>query len=178
MKKGVNCWVSLFAETLVLLFLGLLYAWSIFKAPFNEVFESWTLSRLSMTFTISMTFFCLGAFFAGNLAKKISVRKILWLAAVMLFCGFVGVSTLNPENPTASLYLLYVLYGVLCGCGVGMGYNVVISTVNKAFTDRAGLASGIMLLGFGGIVLGSVVYESCDSVILFCAFFCCGNGGG
>lgn len=172
MKNGVNRWVSLFVGTLILLFLGLIYAWSIFKAPFNAIYESWTVSQLSMTFTISMTFFCLGAFFAGNLAKKISVRKILWIAAVFLFIGFFGVSMLNPEDAKTSLYLLYLLYGFFGGSGVGMGYNVIISTINKSFQDRSGLASGIMLLGFGlgGIVLGSVVSTMIGKIGLFAAF--------
>ena len=172
MKENGNRWVSLFVGTLMLLFLGLIYAWSIFKAPFNAIYESWTVSQLSMTFTISMTFFCLGAFFAGNLAKKISVRKILWMAAAFLFIGFFGVSMLNPDNATISLYLLYLLYGVFCGSGVGMGYNVIISTINKSFQDRAGLVSGIMLLGFGlgDIVLGSIVSTVIGRIGLFAAF--------
>lgn len=172
MKNGINRWVSLFVGTLILLFLGLIYAWSIFKAPFNAIYESWTVSQLSMTFTISMTFFCLGAFFAGNLAKKISVRKILWIAAVFLFIGFFGVSMLNPDDAKSSLYLLYLLYGFFGGSGVGMGYNVIISTINKSFQDRSGLASGIMLLGFGlgGIVLGSVVSTMIGKIGLFATF--------
>lgn len=156
----------------MLLFLGLIYAWSIFNAPFKSVYPSWTVSQLSMTFTISMIFFCLSAFVAGNLAKKISVKKVLWIAAVMLFIGFVGVSMLNPEKHESSLILLYILYGFFGGSGVGMGYNSIISTVNKSFADRAGLASGIMLLGFGlgGIVLGSLVNSVIEKIGLFTTF--------
>lgn len=167
-----NRWLMLFAGTVMLLFLGLIYAWSIFNAPFKSVYPSWTVSQLSMTFTISMIFFCLSAFVAGNLAKKISVKKVLWIAAVMLFIGFVGVSMLNPEKHESSLILLYILYGFFGGSGVGMGYNSIISTVNKSFADRAGLASGIMLLGFGlgGIVLGSLVNSVIEKIGLFTTF--------
>ncbi|WP_394267342.1 MFS transporter [Anaerotignum sp.] len=167
-----NRWLMLFAGTIMLLFLGLIYAWSIFNAPFKSVYPTWTVSQLSMTFTISMIFFCLSAFVAGNLAKKISVKKVLWIAAVMLFIGFVGVSMLNPENHESSLILLYILYGFFGGSGVGMGYNSIISTVNKSFADRAGLASGIMLLGFGlgGIVLGSLVNSVIEKIGLFTTF--------
>ena len=56
--------------------------------------------------------------------------------------------------------------------GVGIGYNCVISTVNKWFPDKAGLASGVMMMGFGlgGIVLGGVVNILIGSVGLFNTF--------
>lgn len=79
---------------------------------------------------------------------------------------------LNPEDSATSLILLYILYGFLCGSGVGMGYNAIISTVNKSFADRAGLASGVMLLGFGlgGIVLGGTVGSVIEKIGLFPTF--------
>lgn len=165
-------WSYLIAGTIMLLFLGLIYAWSIFKAPFNEIYTEWTESQLSLTFTISMIFFCLCGFFAGLLVKKFPPRMVLWLSAVMLFIGFFGASRLNPEDSQTSLTLLYVFYGFFCGGGVGFGYNTVISTVNKWFTDRAGLASGLMMMGFGlgGIVLGSAVSTMIGSIGLFTTF--------
>lgn len=156
----------------MLLFLGLIYAWSIFKAPFNAIYKDWTVSQISLTFTISMIFFCLGGFFAGKLAALLKPKHILMIAAVMLFCGFLGVSRLNPENSQISLKLLYVLYGILCGGGVGMGYNSIISTVNKWFPDKAGFSSGVLMMGFGlgGIVLGSVVSTMIGIVGIFSTF--------
>ena len=165
-------WSYLIAGTVMLLFLGLIYAWSIFKAPFNEVYTDWTESQLSLTFTISMIFFCLCGFFSGLLAKKFPPRTVLWLSAIMLFIGFFGASRLNPDDSGTSLILLYVFYGFFCGGGVGFGYNTVISTVNKWFTDRAGLASGLMLMGFGlgGIILGSAVNSLISAIGLFPTF--------
>lgn len=172
MGQSKNRWVLLFVGTFILLFLGLIYAWSIFSTPFKNIYGDWTVSNLSMTFTISMIFFCLSAFVAGNLSKKISAEKILWIAAVMLFIGFFGVSFLNPENSKTSLYLLYFLYGVFGGGGVGMGYNCIISTVSKSFSDRAGVVSGTMLLGFGlgGIVLGGIVNGVIEKIGVFSTF--------
>ncbi len=172
MGKSTNRWVLLFVGTFMLLFLGLIYAWSIFRTPFQTIYETWTVSQISMTFTISMIFFCLGAFAAGNLSKKIQPRNILWTAAILLLVGFVGVSFLDTENAKSSLYLLYLLYGVLGGSGVGMGYNIIISTINKHFVDRAGLASGMMLLGFGlgGIVLGGIVNMMIAKIGIFTTF--------
>jgi len=152
-------WLYLGTATLTLLFLGLIYAWSIFRTPFSELFPDWSISQLSLTFTISMIFFCLGGFVGGLMSKKFSVRVRFLISAVMLFIGFFVVSMVSTDKPGSSLTMLYVFYGVFGGGGVGVAYNTVIGTINKWFPDKVGLASGIMLMGFGlgGLVLGSVV---------------------
>ena len=157
--KGKNRWAMLAFGTIVLLFLGLIYGWSIFRAPLSEIFPSWTSADLSLTFTISIICFCLGGFVGGKLIGKLGCRRMLLMGAAVLFVGFYGVSLLDGEKPRQSLLLLYILYGVLCGSGVGIGYNAIISTVNKWFPDKSGFASGTMLMGYGlgGIVLGGIV---------------------
>lgn len=152
-------WLYLGMGTLTLLFLGLIYAWSIFRTPFGELFPDWSISQLSMTFTISMIFFCLGGFAGGVLSKKLSIRIRMLISAVMLLIGFFAVSMVKADSPSSSLVMLYIFYGVFGGGGVGVAYNGVIGTLNKWFPDKVGLASGIMLMGFGlgGLVLGSLV---------------------
>ncbi len=152
-------WLYLGMGTLTLLFLGLIYAWSIFRTPFGELFPDWSISQLSMTFTISMIFFCLGGFAGGILSRKMTIRSRMLISAVMLLIGFFVVSLVKPESPGSSLTMLYIFYGVFGGGGVGVAYNGVIGTLNKWFPDKVGLASGIMLMGFGlgGLVLGSIV---------------------
>ncbi len=159
-------WLYLATATLTLLFLGLIYAWSIFRTPLNELFPDWTISQMSLTFTISMIFFCLGGFAGGLMSKKFSVRTRFLISAVMLFIGFFAVSAVKTSAPAASLTMLYVFYGVFGGGGVGLAYNAVIGTLNKWFPDKVGLASGIMLMGFGlgGLVLGSVVNSMIGSM--------------
>jgi OFA family oxalate/formate antiporter-like MFS transporter len=165
-------WLYLGTGTLTLLFLGLIYAWSIFRTPLAELFPNWTISQMSMTFTISITFFCLGGFAGGLMSKKMSVRARFMVSAIMLLVGFFGVSMLSPDNPNSALTMLYLCYGVLGGGGVGVSYNTVIGTVNKWFPGKVGLASGIMLMGFGlgGLVLGSVVNSMIGSIGIFTTF--------
>lgn len=159
-------WLYLGTATLTLLFLGLIYAWSIFRTPLGEMFPDWSISQMSLTFTISMIFFCLGGFAGGLMSKKFSVRVRFLISAVMLFIGFFMVSTIKPDNPSGSLTILYIFYGIFGGGGVGFAYNTVIGTLNKWFPDKVGLASGIMLMGFGlgGLVLGSVVNSMIGSM--------------
>jgi len=165
-------WIYLGTGTVTLLFLGLIYAWSIFRTPFGELFPEWSISQLSLTFTVSMIFFCLGGFAGGVMSKKLSIRTRLLIPAVMLFIGFFAVSTVKPEDPAASLTMLYVFYGVFGGGGVGIAYNGVIGTLNRWFPDKVGLASGIMLMGFGlgGLVLGSVVNSMIGSMGILAVF--------
>ena len=153
-------WLYLGVGTILLIFCGLIYGWSLFKEPFGQVYPDWSLSQLSMTFTISMVFFCLGGFVAGKLSAKLKPKYIIMISGLLLLIGFFGVSRLNPENSASSLTMLYVCYGVLGGTGVGFSYNSVISTMNKWFPDKPGLASGIMMMGFGlgALILGIIIF--------------------
>lgn len=165
-------WLYLAAGTIMLLFLGLIYAWSLFRVPFSEIYKEWTVSEISITFTISMIMFCIGGFLGGILTKKLNAKIRILMAAVLLFIGFFGVSRLNPDDPVTSLKMIYLLYGVLGGTGVGIGYNAVVVTVTQWFPDKVGLASGIMLMGFGlgGLALGSVVNKLIASKGIFTTF--------
>jgi OFA family oxalate/formate antiporter-like MFS transporter len=152
-------WFHLAVGVILLIFLGLIYAWSIFRAPLGEMFGDWTDTKLSVTFTISMSFFCIGGFFSGLLLQRFHAGLVMIVSAVMLFIGFGGASMLDANDAGKSLIMLYVFYGVFCGTGVGMGYNSVMSSVLRHFTDRPGMASGILLMGFGigGMLLGGAV---------------------
>ena len=165
-------WLYLGVATISTLFLGLIYAWSLFRAPFSEVFKTWTVTQMSMTFTISMIMFCLGGLIGGQLGKKFGVKVRILIAAVLLLVGFFMVSTLNPADASGSLMKLYIFYGIFGGGGVGIGYNAVITTITKWFPDKVGLASGIMLMGFGlgGLALGSVVTKFIAGIGIFSTF--------
>lgn len=145
--------------TLMLLFLGLLYAWSIFAIHLKKIYTAWSASQLSLTFTISMVFFCIGGLLSGNLNKKLKSNYVIMISAAFLLAGFYGLSNLNEEIPELSLKSLYLFYGVFCGTGVGIGYNSVMGVVNKWFPEKVGFSSGILLMGFGvgGLILGSAV---------------------
>jgi OFA family oxalate/formate antiporter-like MFS transporter len=144
----------------MLLFLGLIYAWSIFRAPLGALFPSWSAAAFSFAFTLSMTFFCIGGFVSGKLANHLSCGAVLRIAAAAILSGFCFIAVfLDPNSPERSLALLYVGYGFCGGLGVGLGYNTILSCVTAWFPGRTGMASGTLLLGFGmgGLVLGNAI---------------------
>lgn len=160
-NANTNRWLYLVVGTIMLMFLGLLYAWSIFAKPFSSLFGTWSGANLSLTFTISMVFFCIGGFISGKLSKTTKPSSRIRVSAILLLVGFFGLSRLSIENQSTSLKMLYFFYGILCGSGVGVGYNSILGSVNKWFADRVGFASGVLLMGFGfgGLILGSIVNE-------------------
>jgi hypothetical protein len=48
------------------------------------------------------------------------------------------------------LPLVYLGYGVIGGCGLGLGYVSPVSTLIRWFPDRRGMATGMAIMGFGG----------------------------
>lgn len=150
-------YISLGIGTISLLCLGLIYAWSVFKVPMQELLPQVTDTELSMTFTISMVFFCLGGFFSGILAKKTRLKNRLLFSGLFVLAGMILMSRITSST-MSPVVKMYASYGVLCGFGVGIGYNSILSFVLGLFPGKAGVVSGILLMGFGfgGLVLGSL----------------------
>ena len=147
-------WFYLATGVFAMLFSGVLYAWSILKIPFNDVF-GWDASVLSLNFTLTMCFFCLGAFFGSLICKKIGPKFTLMIAGILVGAGFISTGMLSASIP----YLLYVTYAFLAGTGIGICYNVVVSTVCSWFPDKKGFCSGCLMMGFGisTLMLGNVI---------------------
>ena len=170
---------QLLMGTIMMLFLGLIYAWSVFRVPLEESFSQWSQADLSLTFTIAMVSFCTGIIVAGKLLEKVKPRWILLASGILSFIGFMGASFfLSPEDPQGSLKKLYFFYGVLCGFGVGIGYNALLNAILGWFPDRTGLASGVLLMGFGlgGLILGGLSQNLIESRGIFLAFRFIGIG--
>lgn len=147
-------------STVTLLFLGLIYAFSMFAAPMCAAFGL-EKSAVGLTFNIMMITFCLGAVLGSQIEKAIGVKGAIIVAAIMFAVGFIGTGLFAYGNIIA----LYLFYGVICGLGVGIGYNCVIATTNVWFPDKVGLSSGILMMGFGlgSLILGTLSVNLANS---------------
>lgn len=153
-------WLILLVAVFSMLFAGIIYAWSILKVPFAEEF-GWGVSRLSLNFTLTMCFFCIGGLLGSQLSRRMGVKLTTALAGLLSGAGLVLTGLLNG----GSVVLLYLTYSLMAGLGIGIAYNVVISTVNAWFPDKKGFCSGCLMMGFGAstLLLGnlaSALFES------------------
>ena len=153
-KKLVR-WPQLAIGVIVLLFAGVIYAWSILKAPFaaKELFAM-TPTQLGLNFALTVSMFCIGGFISGLLNKKVSTRIRLIIGGLLLLLGFFITSRLAA----GSSGFLYLAYGCLGGLGIGITYNVIIATVTAWYPDKKGFSSGFLLMGFAlnSLIIGKI----------------------
>ena len=145
-------WIYGAIGVLVLLFAGLVYAWSVLASPIKVFFQDWSSTKLSFTFTLCMMFFCLGGLLNGLLSERISPKITLKASAVLFISGFFLASKAE------SIIALYVGYGILAGLASGLAYNSIMGNITKFFPDCPGLISGVLLMGFGvgSFIIGKV----------------------
>ncbi|MCI5654802.1 MFS transporter [Lachnospiraceae bacterium HCP1S3_A8] len=146
-------WCYLALSSFGLLFVGIIYAWSIFKVPLQDAF-GWDAPSLAVNYSLSVAFLCIGGLVGGLLDKKLSTRSLLLFAAFLSFVGFTVTSRLDGSSIT----LLYLAYGIVAGSGIGISYNTLLAVGNSWFPDKKGLSSGILMMCFGlsTMLLGKV----------------------
>ena len=134
--------------------IGSVYAWSLFNDPLTRELgvicssaSDWSLQAVVPIFSTSIVCLGLSAAIAGKWLEDVGPRLVGCIAATLWGGGFLlgsmGISTHD-------LTLLYLGYGVLGGCGLGLGYVSPVSTLIRWFPDRRGMATGMAIMGFGG----------------------------
>ena len=149
-----NRWRVPAASVAIHLCIGSVYAWSIYNPSLTRVYgvvassgDDWSLSEVVWVFTVAIVFLGLAAAFAGKWLESVGPRKVGVVAACCWGGGYLvgGVGIMTHQ-----LWLLYLGYGVIGGCGLGLGYVSPVSTLIRWFPDRRGMAAGMAIMGFGG----------------------------
>ncbi len=152
----------LLACTLLQLCFGTVYAWSFFQALLVKQL-AWSYTDTAIAFSIAIFSLGMSAAWAGAALPKFGPRKLALLGSVMFSGGYIisGLA-LHQDN----ILLFFVGYGVIGGAGIGLGYVTPVATTVKWFPDSKGLATGIVVMGFGvGAFLLSKVLA--PSLVLF-----------
>jgi MFS family permease len=155
-----NRWWNVVAALAINLSIGQAYAFSVFNFPLARVLgvseplpEDWKLSALGWIFTLAYVFLGLSAGVGGKWQDRVGPR-LSGVVAAFCFGSGLFLSALGVWRH--QLALLYLGYGVLGGCGLGLGFNTPISILLRWFPDRRGLATGMAIMGFGaGAILAA-----------------------
>lgn len=139
----INRWGIAVAGVFLQMALGAVYAWSVFRVPLAKQF-GWSISEVTLTFTISIFVLGVAAFFGGLWLNRKGPR-IVALTGGFLYGAGVFLASFSDHK----LWWLYLTYGVIGGIGVGFSYIVPVAVLVKWFPDRRGLITGIAVGGFG-----------------------------
>ena len=153
-KPGFSRWLVPPAALCVHLCIGQVYAFSVFNLPMTRLIgitesapDDWKLTELGWIFSIAIVFLGLSAAFTGTWLDRVGPRRAMFTAALCFGGGFL-VSALGIY--LHQLWLIYLGYGVIGGCGLGLGYISPVKTLITWFPDRPGMATGLAIMGFGG----------------------------
>ncbi len=154
-KPGFNRWLVPPAALCIHLCIGEAYAFSVFTKPMAQAIGvtaplpgvDWTVPQLGWIFSLAIVMLGLSAAFGGKWVERAGPRAAMFVAASCFSIGLI-VAALGVNWHL--LWIVYLGYGVIGGCGLGIGYISPVSTLINWFPDRPGLATGTAIMGFGG----------------------------
>jgi MFS family permease len=151
---GFNRWLVPPAALCIHLCIGQAYAFSVFNLPLTKLLGishsapgDWNLKTVGWIFSIAIAVLGASAALFGRWVEEGGPRRAMFASGLCFAAGFV-VSALGVN--LHQLWLVFLGYGVLGGCGLGLGYISPVSTLIKWFPDRPGVATGMAIMGFGG----------------------------
>jgi OFA family oxalate/formate antiporter-like MFS transporter len=138
-----NRWFQLGASLIAMIMIAnLQYAWTLFVQPVRAA-TGWSVSEVQLAFTLFILFQTWVQPLDGWFIDRLGPRGFITAAGILCGLGWAGMGY------ATSLPTFYALY-CMAGMGAAFVYSASIGSALKWFTDRRGLASGIMAAGFGG----------------------------
>jgi MFS family permease len=135
-------WLLIPLGLTVLLCLGTVYSWSIFRKPLETMLNIGATESL-LPFTVLLVVFAILMPITGFYIDRVGARKIVAIGGVVTGVGYI------LSSLTSNIIMLVLTYGVIAGIGVGMVYGVPLAVSAKWFPDKKGLAVGLTVVGFG-----------------------------
>lgn len=126
----------------VLLCLGTVYSWSIFRKPLEKQLDIGATDSL-LPFTVLLVVFAVLMPITGFFIDRYGSRTVTAVGGVVTGIGYI-LSAFAPN-----ITVLVLTYGVIAGAGVGIAYGVPLAVAAKWFPDKKGLAVGLTVIGFG-----------------------------
>ncbi|EDX84628.1 transporter, major facilitator family [Synechococcus sp. PCC 7335] len=135
-------WLLVLLGMSVLLCLGSVYAWSVFRKPLESEFNIGATESL-LPYTIALVFYAALMPISGFLIPRMGPQMVTTIGGLAVGLGYV------LSSFASDITAMTLTYGVIAGTGVGIAYGVPMAVVAQWFPDKKGLAVGITIVGFG-----------------------------
>ena len=123
--------------------LGIIYAWSIFRAPLAQL-HGWSNAQTIAPYRYSLLAFAAGMILAGFWQDRRGPRIVASAGGFLLGTGCLLAAFIGDTVPG-----LVFAYGIVAGVGVGFAYVTPIAMCIKWFPDKRGMIVGLAVMGFG-----------------------------
>ena len=130
--------VVLTAACVTMFFISSIALYSVVSKNLLAVYPDWS-GALTWAFPVFQTIMAVTGIFAGRISDKIGPRNVVIAAAVCYGAGWFLSGTVTEP------WQFYLYFSVIAAIGNGLGYNPALTTGQKWFIDKKGLASGITL---------------------------------
>jgi OFA family oxalate/formate antiporter-like MFS transporter len=124
------------------LLLGGVYAWSAFVPALRSGY-GFSSAQTQTVFGLTIGVLCIFSLFSGYLTTRSNPRDLFRAAGILLTLSYLGAGRYG-----SSYALLLLFISLLGGAGVACGYLCSLATVLRAYPDRQGLASGVVVAGY------------------------------
>ena len=131
--------------TMLQICFGTVYAWSFFQTLLVAQL-GWSFTDSAIAFSVAIFSLGTSAAWAGAALPRLGPRRLALAGSVMFSGGYLIAGLALHLD---AILLFYLGYGVIGGAGIGLGYVTPVVTAAKWFPDRKGLATGIVVMGFG-----------------------------
>lgn len=162
-KVPIQGWITTFAGTSINLCLGILYAWSLWKAalvnvdlagqpfPADSINAGWTYltnAQAATPYTMCVIIFALFMIPGGKIQDKISPKFGATLGGLLLATGCIIAGLMKSYTG------LLIGFGLFGGMGMGIGYAAPTPAALKWFgPKKRGIIAGLVVGGYGGAAL-------------------------
>lgn len=126
----------------VLLCLGTVYSWSVFRKPLEQDFNI-TATQSLLPYTVALVCYAILMPIAGFYIPRLGTRLTTAIGGLIVGVGYI-LSSLSTN-----ITMMTLTYGAIAGTGVGITYGVPMVVMARWFPDRKGLAVGLTIIGFG-----------------------------
>ncbi len=126
----------------MMLLMGTVYSYSIFRTEVANIYQLSTLES-GLPYMLSLFFYALFMMLSGRILNDKNIRYLVFVGTTLIILGFV------LSYLATNFYIFMIGYGFLIGSGVGIVYGIPLFIIQRSNTQKKGLLTGMVLLGFG-----------------------------